>query len=207
MPAAEEGATNLLATPQRMSPEIQSEGHKLQEVLRLFKQSVAQPISGAVLQTPAYKAQGPDMGENAKTHDTTAPTQKIRQSPRLQIKLGKGKPVIKMAQELVARKCGTLKENQKLDNMTLQQYINLYKQPLTKGSIQAILRLTEVASRKKALSKKKKGTTEKVAKKKIKVDGAVKGKKIAEKVDAAMKKKKSTKLATPVQVQEADPNV
>jgi hypothetical protein len=39
----------------------------------------------------------------------------------------KGKPIIKMAQELVARKCGILEEKQELDNMTLQKYLDLYK--------------------------------------------------------------------------------
>jgi hypothetical protein len=36
-----------------------------------------------------------------------------------------------------------------MDDMTLQQYINMYKQPLNESSMKAILQLTEVAVEKK----------------------------------------------------------
>jgi hypothetical protein len=36
-----------------------------------------------------------------------------------------------MAQELVAKKCGVLKEGQQLDNITLHNYLDLYKQHLS----------------------------------------------------------------------------
>lgn len=59
-----------------------------------------------------------------------------------------------MAQELVARKCGILEEKQELDNMTLQKYLDLYKQPISEDSMEAIKKLAEVADINK---KKKKG--------------------------------------------------
>jgi hypothetical protein len=54
-----------------------------------------------------------------------------------------------MAQEVVAMKCGVLMEDKDLDNTTLQQYLDLYKHPLTDFSIEAITKLSEVAAEKK----------------------------------------------------------
>jgi hypothetical protein len=42
-----------------------------------------------------------------------------RKSPRLQNKTDKGKPILKKAQELVARRCGILEEDKEMDSMTL----------------------------------------------------------------------------------------
>jgi hypothetical protein len=47
-------------------------------------------------------------------------------------------------------------ENQEMDNLTLQHYINTYKQPLFKESMEAIETLTEVAEAKKKQKKDKK---------------------------------------------------
>jgi hypothetical protein len=43
-----------------------------------------------------------------------------------------------MAQELVATKSGIIDQNQDLDNVPLQQYINLYKHPSTEDTIETI---------------------------------------------------------------------
>jgi hypothetical protein len=48
----------------------------------------------------------------------------------------------------VATKCGILEEEQELDDMTLQKYLDMYKQPLNEESMQAIIKLTEVAGEK-----------------------------------------------------------
>jgi hypothetical protein len=64
-----------------------------------------------------------------------------------------------LAQEIVAKKCGIIKERDPLDNLTQQQYLNLYKQPLTNQSMEAILKLSKVAVdkvKKKKLKKQKK---------------------------------------------------
>jgi hypothetical protein len=86
-----------------------------------------------------------------------------RQSPRLLEKTSKRKSIMKKAQELVARKCGILEEEQELDDMTLQKYLDMYKQPLNEESMQAIIKLTEVAGekiKKKKKDKKKRETDE-----------------------------------------------
>lgn len=44
---------------------------------------------------------------------------KPRQSPRLKTKLGAGQSVVKKAQNLVAKKCGIVQEEEELDNVTL----------------------------------------------------------------------------------------
>jgi hypothetical protein len=50
---------------------------------------------------------------------------------------------------------GVLKEEEVIDRMTLQQYLDLYKQPLNEQAIDAIIKLTEVASEKDIKKKKK----------------------------------------------------
>jgi hypothetical protein len=69
----------------------------------------------------------------------------IRETPRLKKKNNSGKAIIHLAQDLVAKKCGVIKEDESLDKMTLQNYLDLYKQPLTDSSTQAIMKLTKVA--------------------------------------------------------------
>jgi hypothetical protein len=50
-----------------------------------------------------------------------------RRSPRLKGKFGKGKTIIKMAHEWIAKKWGILDEGQAIDNMTLQHYLDIYR--------------------------------------------------------------------------------
>jgi hypothetical protein len=68
-----------------------------------------------------------------------------RKSPRSKEKGSGGKSIIKLAQDLVAKKCGIIKENEGLENLTLQQYLDMYKKPLDDQATEAILKLTEVA--------------------------------------------------------------
>jgi hypothetical protein len=44
----------------------------------------------------------------------------IRQSPRLKQKNSDGKTTTKLAQDLLEKKCGILKEDQEMDTMILQ---------------------------------------------------------------------------------------
>jgi hypothetical protein len=86
-------------------------------------------------------------------------------SPRIKEKRGSGKSVLKLAQDLVAKKCGLIRDDEALDEMTLNQYMQMYKKPLTKDSMSAIFKLTEVAQ-----EKKKTKIKDKKGKKKQKVD-------------------------------------
>jgi predicted RecB family endonuclease len=61
-----------------------------------------------------------------------------------------------MAQELVAKKCGLLKDEQQLDAMTIQQYLDVYKRQLSEQSMEAIRKLSEIAEEKKKKKKEKK---------------------------------------------------
>jgi hypothetical protein len=74
----------------------------------------------------------------------------------LKEKATKSKPIIKLTQELVAKKWGILKEDKDLDSMTLKQYLDMYKQPLNEESMEAIEKLTEVVVDKKSKKDKKK---------------------------------------------------
>jgi hypothetical protein len=66
---------------------------------------------------------------------------KQRKSPRLREKGARDKHVIKLAQELLAKKCGVIDEEKELDCMTLQNYIDMYKRPLSEDSMEAIKKL------------------------------------------------------------------
>jgi hypothetical protein len=61
-------------------------------------------------------------------------------------------------------------EEEDFDNMTLQQYVEMYKQPLSQESMEAIEKLTEVVTNKQ---KKKKGVKEKEEEKKTVQVGVV----------------------------------
>jgi hypothetical protein len=121
----------------------------------MFRQSNTEPLSSFVLLTPQHKQKS---GQEERPHQDASKSNH-RQSPRLKEKSAKGKPILKMAQELVAKKCGFLKDEKELDNMTLQNYLNMYKQPLSEESIAAMQKLTEVALEKKP---KKKGKEKKL---------------------------------------------
>jgi hypothetical protein len=71
-------------------------------------------------------------------------------------KAKKGKTIIKQAQELVAKKCGIVEEDKEMDSMTLQQYLDMYKQPLLNESMEAIVKLIEMTEEKKKKMDKKK---------------------------------------------------
>jgi hypothetical protein len=139
-----------------MDSETQKKGIELQEVLRLFKKATTYPLSACILETPKHKSssQLPTDDKEEAVFDNH------RKSPRLSGKNSKGKSVIKLAQDLVAKKCGIIQEEDTLDDMTLQEYLHMYKKPLTKDSMEAIIQLTEVAQekkKKKSKDKKDKG--------------------------------------------------
>jgi hypothetical protein len=46
-------------------------------------------------------------------------------------------------------KCGILKEGEELDDKTLKQYLEMYKQPLSKDSVEAIVKLSDISEEKK----------------------------------------------------------
>jgi hypothetical protein len=128
-----------------MDPSTQDKGKELQEMMRLFKETTTQPLSAFVLHTPVHKTGGPQKDTASKAMSQ----QKPRESPRLKAKLNKDKSITKLAQDLVAKKCGVIQEEQSLDSMTLNQYLQLYKQPLSDDAMQAIVKLTDVAVQKK----------------------------------------------------------
>jgi ABC-type transport system involved in cytochrome bd biosynthesis fused ATPase/permease subunit len=91
-----------------------------------------------------------------------------RKSPRLKEKNREGKIITKLAQDLIAKKCGIISEEGNLEDLTLQQYLDLYKKPLSEPEMEAIMELTKVAKemKKKRLHKKyqkdHKGNKEKI---------------------------------------------
>jgi hypothetical protein len=118
----------------------------------MFKQANSEPLASSILQTLAHNL----VSTKKKIPLEISKKDKQHKSPRLQNKEHNGKTIIKKAQELVARKCGILEEEDELDEMTLQQYLNMYKNPLNEEAMEAITKLSEVAVEKKIKKKDKK---------------------------------------------------
>jgi hypothetical protein len=79
-----------------------------------------------------------------------------RKSPRLKEKNNGGKTIVKLAQDLIAKKCGIIKEDETLD---------MYKKPLTEQTMDAIIKLTKVTDEKKKKKQKKEKKEKKIKKK------------------------------------------
>jgi hypothetical protein len=124
-------------------------GRKLQEVLHLFRQATTTPLATSIMEMPKHK-DGKDTNQK-----TVASKDTPRKSPRLQAKNSSKKSMVKLAQDLLAKKCGIIDEEENLDAMTLQQYLDVYKKPLTEESVEAIHKLTEIAVQKKKKKKSK----------------------------------------------------
>jgi hypothetical protein len=132
-----------------LDSETLEKGTKLQEVLHLFRQATTTPLATSILEMPKHK-DGKDTNQKTiATKDTP------RKSPRLQAKNSSKKSMVKLAQYLLAKKCGIIDEEENLDAMTLQQYLDVYKKPLTEESVEAIHKLTEIAVQKKKKKKSK----------------------------------------------------
>jgi hypothetical protein len=124
-------------------------------LLQFFKQANSEPLASFILQTPKHKIKAIPNGYNEQSAQPMK-QKSLWKSPRLQQKAFEGKSLMKKAQELIAKKCGVLEEEQSMDNMILQQYLNLYKQPLSENSVDAIMTLSEVAQDLKKKDRKKK---------------------------------------------------
>jgi hypothetical protein len=105
------------------------------------------------MQTPHHKIVVKNPSLAAKENQIADPPN-TRKSPRFNQKNTKGKSMTKLAQDLVAKKCGIMREEESLDKLTLQHYLDLYKQPLLDQSMEVILKLTEVAAQKEKKKKK-----------------------------------------------------
>jgi hypothetical protein len=129
--------------PQNIDQAIQQQGRDINELLQMFKQANSNPLSPFIMQTPKHKSRE-DIGNQQELQ---------RKSPRQQAKNSAGKTMIKRAHELIAKNCGFLEEGKELDNMTLQQYLNMYKNPLSEETMEAIIKLTQVTEEKKKSKK------------------------------------------------------
>jgi hypothetical protein len=138
---------NQNLSPTMMDQATYEQGKDIKELLRQF--TVTTPLSGFILQTPQHNI----LDQNAEQNKEEG----LWRSPRLKKKNSGGKAIVKLAQDLVVKKCGILQEEESLDVMTLQQYQNIYNQPLTDQSPKAIQKLTEVAVEMKNKKKMKKG--------------------------------------------------
>jgi hypothetical protein len=92
----------------------------------MFKQAATEPLSSFVLKTLVHKGDiikvNPNKGDVPATDVEHQKQKPSRKSPRLHEKgiKSKGKNIIKKAQEIVARKCGILEEDQEMDNLMPQ---------------------------------------------------------------------------------------
>jgi hypothetical protein len=166
-------------SPQCIDAVIQDQGKNMLQLLQMFKAANTTPLSSSILQTPEHKTSihkdkqvnqdvQPCVGKASVQPSiekaSVQPNQ--RKSPRLQGKGTKNKSIIQMAQDLVARKCGIIHDEEDLDNIILQQYLDMYKHPLNDESIEAISKLAAVANEDKKKKKKDKKRLLKDGKKK-----------------------------------------
>jgi hypothetical protein len=93
------------------------------ELLQMYKQTTTVPLSGSILKNPAHKVIPQATKISLEARESITP----RKSPRLIAKGSKGKFVLKLAQDLIAKKCGIVSNEESLDDTTLQQYLDMYK--------------------------------------------------------------------------------
>jgi hypothetical protein len=89
-----------------------------------------EPLSSFGLPTPHHKRKitvEPD-GEEANQQN------KVKKSAKMKEKNSKNMSINKLAQEVLAQNCGIIREDEDLDDMTLQQYIDMYEHPLIPAS-------------------------------------------------------------------------
>jgi hypothetical protein len=113
--------------------------------MRLFKQTTTESLSGFILQTPTHKL-NKTRGQRQSIEEEKLAQ---RRSPRLKGKSKDGKTSVKLAQYLIAKKCGIASTEEPLDHMSLPGYLDMYKKALTDPTMKAIITLTEVANEKK----------------------------------------------------------
>jgi hypothetical protein len=118
--------------------------------LMQFMQSMTQPLNTPLLDRPEQIHQSNTYDVSQKTkHEVKMAT---RCSPRIQSKIKKHKPALKLAQEVLAKKWGIVDVDKELEELTLKQYLDIYRKPLSQQALAAVRKLTEVA----AMNKKKK---------------------------------------------------
>jgi hypothetical protein len=140
------------SSPVHMDSGTKAHGEQLFQVLQMFKQATSSPLSGSILRTPTHKT----IVNDTKRIVSADSCDKQRKSPRISAKSSNGKSALRLAQYLIAKKCGIIQNEDSLEDQTLQQYLDMYKKPLPDSSVQAILKLSEVASESKKKKKSKK---------------------------------------------------
>jgi hypothetical protein len=122
----------------------------MHDLLKQYKHAAPAPLSSCLLQTAQHKTAVVEHSSSAPDREKVGPWR----SPRLKKKNSGGKTIVKLAQDLVVKKCGAILEEENLEAMTLHEYLDLYKDPITDKCMEAILKLSEVATQKKKKKKK-----------------------------------------------------
>jgi cell division protein YceG involved in septum cleavage len=136
------------------------------------------------METPKHKGKlAGSCGDH--TSATTIENPMQRKSPRFKEKKFSGEIYPETYPRPDSKKWGILGECESLEQMTLQQYIDIYKEPLPENSMEAILKLTEVVeekekkkSKRKMYKTKKKEATEKAEVNKMPDKKTKRGKKL-----------------------------
>jgi hypothetical protein len=76
----------------------------------MFKQATTSPLSSFLLETPKHKA-----NNKFQASDKRGGSDKPRKSHRLNGNDSKGKSMLKLAQDLVVKKCGIIQDDEALD--------------------------------------------------------------------------------------------
>jgi hypothetical protein len=113
-----------------------------------FKHKVIKMLPEALLPLPTSQT----LTHAAETLEEHGRGEKHKQatrcSPKIKRNIKKHKPAVKLAQEVLAKKWGILDVDKEMEELTLQQYIDLYRRSLSQHAIAAVRKLTEVAEMK-----------------------------------------------------------
>jgi hypothetical protein len=156
-----------IGSPIEMDQATQQQGQELQEVLKMFKQAHSSPLSSCILKTPQHKR----LAILAQTQMSDQHADLKTKSTRLKGKTSSGKIVVRMAQDLIAKKWGITPPDRSLDDMTLKQYLEVYKKPLSETAMNVVSKLAEVEVNKKKIKGRRKESKGNKGKKEVKLAG------------------------------------
>jgi hypothetical protein len=132
------------------------------DTLASFERATTRPLTPPLLQLPPSTRTDEVVKQIEQPKNKERSKSATRSSPRFKNNAKKRKPAIQLAQEMLAKKWAILDVEKEMEDLTLQQYINIYRKSLSQATIMAVRKLMEVAKMKK---KKKRET---IKKKKVK---------------------------------------
>jgi hypothetical protein len=110
--------------------------------LTKFQQTITKDIPPPLLEIPAAHQQAPRMQSKEEISKEDRNKLAARCSPRFKNNTRKHKSAIKLAEEVIAKKWDIIEADNELEELTLQQYFDQYRKPLSQPAMMAIKKLS-----------------------------------------------------------------